>query len=751
MSGQTLPLPRLPDRSVSSSRELGLATQLTAVERANPEFSQYYRVVKRHRQLIAIVFCVSVIAAIVVTRVLPRQYTATSTILIEPREAQALSLKDLSADSQGASDDDYYYETQYQILKSRTLAHQVILDLGLDHAGMINKWAPKPGLLDRLRKTFGSQAVPSGSESTDERSLAESRLIDSYLDEVGVKPEQRSRLVAVSFTSYDPRLSSTIVNAHVRAYITRAFEIHADTSRDAEEFLSKKLAELKGRLKTSEVALNQFRSVHTDADLDPDGSGKVLMTRFTEISDELTRVQDDEIRLRAENDIMRSTSHSSLPTVIGDPVVQQLTEEVAAQSAQYAAMSNRFSPEYHPLADLAVKLRETKSRLNQATMAVVESARADYNIDNARQANLLRERNAVRAKIIALNDASLQDAVLQREVDINNRLYKSVLARLNEIEVAAEVPVTNISIVDTAEPPQRPSSPKTLLVVGVTAFLALFGGLGLSFLRDHLDDTFKDPEDLQRYTGLQRLGLVPNFKQLREDAYTYGKKHKDRAVSETSNQQRELLVTADGYSIAGEIYRGLRTALLFASPQHPPRTILITSAGVGEGKTVTTINIGLAFAQMGARTLLVDADLRSPRCHEVLGFSNDVGLNELLVSQAEPTRAIRPSRAAGLYVLTAGSRPGNPGALLGSNKMRELLATFGQQFDHVLIDSSPALEANDAIMLSTMVDGVLLVAGPLVAKTSFRDMCARLLHVRARILGVVMNEVEIPLATAHGA
>ena len=509
------------------------------------------------------------------------------------------------------------------------------------------------------------------------------------------------------------------------------------------DFLSKKLAELKTRLKNSETALNSFRNLHSGANLAPDGNGRVLMTRFTQINTELGQVQDENIRLKAEQEI-RVRNLNSLPAVIRDPVVQQLTEEVDSISAQYAAMSNRFSPEYHPLADLSARLQETKRRLNQAIMEVVDSGKVDSSIGNAREVELLRERDNIRQQISALNDTSLQDAVLEREVDINNQLYKSVLARLNEIELAAEVPITNISIVDVAELPHRPSSPKTLVVVGVTAFLSLFGSLGLSFLIDHLDDRFKGPEDIERYTGLRRLGLVPDFKQLHVGASAYGKKRDIQGDSAGSQADRELLVTGDGYSLAGEIYRGLRTALLFSSTDRVPKTILITSAGSGEGKTVTTINIG-CFAQMGARTLLVDADLRSPRCHQVLSFTNEVGLSDLLLSRTKASEAIRPTKTSQLFVLTAGSKPANPGALLGSNKMRALLGTLSLEFDHVLIDSSPALVANDAIMLSTMVDGVLLVAGPSVSKTSFRDMCARFIHVQASILGVVMNEVEIPV------
>ena len=212
----------LSQRPILLSREVDPITP-SIIEGEIRSLDRYYRVLRRHRKLIIGLFSSAVLAALIVAAILPRRYTATSTILIEPREPQALSLKDLSADSQDTSDDDYYYETQYQILQSRTLAHQVIHELGLSHVKWFTASAQKTSFVGSLLSMFASHTVPSTGESLEKSPLFESRLIDSYLKELSVKPEQRSRLVAVSFTSNDPRLSETIVNAHVRAYIRRAF------------------------------------------------------------------------------------------------------------------------------------------------------------------------------------------------------------------------------------------------------------------------------------------------------------------------------------------------------------------------------------------------------------------------------------------------------------------------------------------------------------------------------------------------
>jgi succinoglycan biosynthesis transport protein ExoP len=739
-----LPL-SLPVSQPSVAHELGPVGNvewLPPHEAQHLGLREYCNTLKRHHKLILGLFLGCLITASLVVSMITRQYTARSTVLIEPRQPQALSLKDLATDSQDVSADDYYYETQYQILKSRTLAAQVIHELKLSDKEPFKSWGRRQRMSDRVREALGHLLKrPSAAP----RWLAESLIVDKYLNALEVKPEQRSGIVSISFSSPSPELSALVVNAHVAAYIQRAFEIHRAMSQDAELFLSKKLSELKVRLRSSETALNSFRRKRGDANSSPDGSGRLLVQRFTELNNELNHVENDRIRLEAQNDVIQRDSGTSVPFVLDNPTVQRLTDKMDVLSAQFAEMSNRFSTDYHPLADLGAKLTAIKKRRAEAIAGVMESTKAEYMIDTARERQLEHERDVVRAQILALNDASLQDAVLQREVDINNQLYKSVLERLNEIEVAAEVPVTNISVVDVAKPPVAASSPKVALVVGVSGFLGLFGALGLSFLLDHLDDSFEGPADVERYLRLPTMGVVPDFKQLHGKRYSDGKALAGAGSSVYLQGNREILVTADGHSLAGEIYRGIRTALLYSCPDTPPKSVLVASAAPGEGKTVSSINVGLAFAQMGARTLLVDADLRSSRCHEVLGLSNERGLSEVLTGQSQPHEVIQATKAPQLYIMTAGSTPTNPGALLGSSKMRELLSKFCREFDHIVIDSPPTLAVNDAVMLSTMVDGVLLIVGPSISKTLVRELCSRLAHVRARILGVIMNGAEMPV------
>lgn len=749
----------------------------------------YLRIVRRYRLLVLSLLGCALATAALVGWIMPPGYTASGMILIEAPAPQALSLKDLEAEPPQI-EDDYYYETQYQVLKSRSLAQQVIEELKLDREptfaaalgrednNRIEAWLsalerewPLSQVGRRSARHFGypwryprpALATPATNLSQPLPAAVRSRLIDLYLAGLQIAPRQRSHMVAVSFSCSDPRRAAAIVNAHIRAYVRRGFELHAQMSHEAREFLAGKLVELKHRLAKSEQALNTFRRASGVVAFSLDDREKSVMQRFTDINAELGRVANQRIALEAQTDLIRRGQEQELPEVINNPVVQQLQEQNYALNERYAQLANRFNLAYHPLADLGVELAESRRRLNQEIHFVTDSVQAAYQAELAKERGLDRELVNVRGQVLALNDAALQDAVLAREVDINNQLYKSVLERLKEIGVAAEAPLSNVSVVDWAEVPLKPTSPRIRLIVCLSAFLSLFGGLGLAFLLNHLSDRFDSPHDVERYLRLPRLGMVPDFRQLGGRAYAYdkawrrtsraaviGAETRSGGASGGEEARAELVVVRAGSSLAAEVYRSIRTALLLSRPgEPPPKHLMITSAGPGEGKTVTAINLGLAFAQMGSRVLLVDADLRASRCHAVLAVDDRPGLSEVLRGTIAPDRVIRDT-AGGLALLPAGTPPSDPSALLGSRAMREVLANLAQHYDYVLLDCAPTIAVSDAVILSTLVDGVVMVVGRKMSRRLAMESCSRLGYVRARLLGVVMNEVAPTGLFEHG-
>ena len=724
--------------------------------RPEPELDlrQYGRIVRKHLRLIAACLLAAVLLTVLWVLTQTPMYTATSLVMIEPRAPQVLNMKELISEPAGANEYDFY-KTQYDILKSRSLAAQVIRDLDLEDVPYFSgKDAHRgffiAGLYDQTTQWLrGLFVQPPAGRSADQQPDAlgvEPGLIDAYFGGLSVQPRFGTHLVTVGFSTPDRVLSARIANAHVRMYIWRGIDLHQQASSAAEDFLQKKLLELKERVEKSEVALNAYRRDRGIVTFSLHDTSGVIMQRLTDLNSALTKAETGRIALAAEHQLIQSSAFDSLPEVINSHLVQNLKEQVSALEGQDAAMRNRFNPGYHPLDDLAARLKKSRARLQSEIRAVVESVELDYLAALTKEKELENQIDQVKSRAIALHDASLQDAVLAREVDTNRQLYASVLERVKEIGVSADEPTSNVSIVDKAEIPRQRSSPRIGQSLGIGSFLGLCIGIGLAFLMEHMDDRLTDAQEAERYLKVPSLAVVPSFARLNGTAQVYGVKAKPveelEGPSSASGNSTEIVVNGNRLSVAGEIYRSIRTSLLFSRAGSPPKTLLITSATGGEGKTVTAINSAMAFAQTGAHVLLIDTDLRKSRCHKVLGFENYLGLTQVLVGQRPFEEVVHQTEFAGLSFLGAGPSSPNPSELLASEEMRDLLNYLSTRYDYIVLDSAPVIPVTDSVALATMVDGVLLVVGAQTPKQIAQTACTRLNYVGAKILGLVLNGVD---------
>jgi capsular exopolysaccharide synthesis family protein len=324
---------------------------------------------------------------------------------------------------------------------------------------------------------------------------------------------------------------------------------------------------------------------------------------------------------------------------------------------------------------------------------------------------------------------------------------------MKETGVVAQVRASNIMIVDRAEPPHHPSKPRRRLDLLVSVIIGLAGGLGLPFLLESLDNTLSNPEKVERYLHLPNLTLIPDFTKVNRLGYvrtvptmlSNELSKKPREITARDDTQHNDLVVGEGrLSMTAEGYRTLRSAILLSRAGEPPRATLVTSSINSEGKTVTTVNLAASLAQMDLRVLIIDADLRRPRCHRIFKMKNDIGLTEVLTGMSDPDSVIVETATPQLAFLKAGSHPPNPSELLGSQKMRETLNYLRSKYEFVVIDSPPIMLVSDALSLSTIVDGTLVVVNSAkTAKNFVRMTCSRLDFVGAKILGVALNMVDI--------
>ena len=715
----------------------------------------YWHVVRKRLALVIGVVFAALVLTTIYAYIQTPLYTAQGTILLKPGSPQIMQGKDASQDQESIYDSDMYenfQKTQLEILRSRTLAAYVIRAENLEHNQAFLGPKPQPGLISSalssvsqwLNHTNGRKPRPHPAERTDHNGVPPG-LISAYLRGLRVSPITDTDLVTIQYVSTDRLLAARLANAHAHGYIRLGIELRSQSNEEAENFLKERLGELKDSLEKSEVALNDYRRAKgiIPGLMSLDGKETVVLDRVSELSKDLTTAQVERIGLEAQMQLINSRKYDSMPAVMGDTGVQAVQAQLNSIDADYASMGKKFKPDYPPMMQMEAKRAELERRLEAEISRVIAGIQGSYQAASDKEHKLQGEMNKERQTALGLNDAAVEYAILQREVDTNRELYESVLQRMKGIALAAESQTSNIIIVDPAETPGVPSSPKKFSMVVRNSALALIAVIGLVFGLEYLDTTLKTPEQVERYLHVPNIGAIPSFANLRLKAKGATLLPEDNGVKKIG-YGRELLGVANPYSLVGEAYRTFRTALMLSRAGAPPKTILFTSAHSSEGKTVSATNTAAMFAQTGARVLLIDGDLRKPRCHRVLALENSAGLTEVLTGTCEVQDVIRTTVVDGLSFMSAGSLPPNPTELLGSERMSQVLAIVAHEHDVVIIDSPPVMPVSDALLLATVVDGVVLVVNSLkTSKHHVKMTCAKLEYARAKIFGVLLNEIDI--------
>ena len=712
---------------------------------AAPNMRDYWQVLRKHKWRIAGCLLVAVGIATVLVLATTPIYTAKAKVLIERKGPQVVNIQQVLSESI-ESDEHNYYQTQYEMLRSRSLAAEVIRALGLEKNPVFA--SASTGFVQQLwtdlRFPWNRSGAQTGATPGDLLGV-DSRVIDSYGQMLEIEPVKRSRLVNIAVSTQDPALSAAIANAHVSAYIHQGMKLRSRANEEAQKFLESKLAELKQRVQSSEEALNRFRRGKGIISLVD--KENIVVDRLADLNKRLTEAEADRIGLEAHARLIKQREYDSLPAVINNPLIQNLKSQVITLEGQQANLAAQFRPGYPRLAQVQAQLEEAKHRLSQQIKNVVEGINSAYYASAAKENELRRQMDKQKSDALALKDASVEYAILSREANTNTQLYDSVLDRMKEIGVAAEIPASNISILDAAEIPRLASQPQKRLTLMIAAMIGLMGGLAWAFLKEFLDTTLHTPEDIERHLHLANLVVVPDFFSLPKNAARWKLPFSGRAPALDSRicVPSKSPITADiRFTVITEAYRKLRTSILYARPGQPPKTILFTSSTAGEGKTISVTNTAIMFAHLGYRCLVIDADLRRPFCHRVLRVENERGLADLLVGQENFEGTIQLTSIANLSVLSCGSVLPNPAELVGSQKMRQTLAELRDLYDFILIDSPPVMPVSDAIVLSTMVDGVVYVVRAqetphYVVKTAL----AQLRTEGTKILGVLLNRVDL--------
>lgn len=725
----------------------------------------YWKMFVKRRRLIFLALVVMLGLGGFITSKTTPLYTASVTLKLDPQPPTYTNVGDNNSNKAGGPDD---YPTQVALLKSRALAAQVIKSLRLESNPSFRS-SPSP--IARLRSwgiglmqsffTRISELLPdlSGTVPIQEKEPSPARefelgvhpgLIGRYLSFLNVKPMFNTQLVQVVFSTIDPRLSQDLANAHAEAFIRMSLETRFELTKEAREFLEKKLAELKGKVERSEEALNRFRQAHGVISMA--GNENIVVDRMVDLNKRLTEARAKRIELESLSRIVKDKNFEYLSQIIDNNLILQLKVRIEGLEAEQSRLATIFTPDHPRLVELGQQISQARRRLNLEINNVVRGIESDYAAARAREAALQAEAERQQQAALNLKELGVEYTLLQGELDANRAVYDNVLKRLNETSVSNDSPISNIQITEPAEMPLGPSSPDFARNLTLAAAFGLFFGVGLAFLLEHFDSTVRTPNDVWRAVAIPTLGVVPHLKALRRRKYGYGhlpmhsplRRLTQGWAADGRSFSSALMVSHHPLSILAESFRTIRTVLLLGQVERPPQVILLTSAHAADGKTSTTLNLAITLAQSGRNVIVVDADLRKGNCHSLLGLQNRRGLSHVLTDSLPLEESVQRTGVAGLSLLPRGAVPPNPADLLGSSKMKEVLVLLRQHFDFVLIDSPPAIAISDAAALSVLCDGVLLVLrGQTTTSEAARRVTERLEAVGAKFLGAVLIGIDL--------
>jgi succinoglycan biosynthesis transport protein ExoP len=546
----------------------------------------------------------------------------------------------------------------------------------------------------------------------------------------------------VTFEAEDPQLAAQTVNTHLQNYVEQNFRSKYDATIQASNWLSSELEELRIKVEKSENARIAYERANQIWQIDE--KQDISVSKLSDLSKAVTGAQTDVAEKEALYRMAMSGNIDALPLAHGHEVITDLRKRKSDVDEQYAEALNQYGPNFPKVLRIAAQQKEVDADLDRARQTLLESVQQEFN--TARNHVQLLQEALDKQKAEANDQAEklVQYHILQHDAESNKQLYDGLLQKLKEASITAGLRSSNIRVVDPALAPASPSRPQKARNILLAVLMGLVGGVGLALFREYLDNTVKSPDDVEALTGLPSLAVVPSLPGL--NATTGRLSRLAREAGAGAGSRVELLSYIQPKSQISEAFRALRTSLLLSQADHPPQVILVTSALPREGKTTAAVNLAVTLAQLGDRTLLVDSDLRKPGIRRALNLTigKDVGLSSYLAGVTSLEEAtIQHPTITNLSALTTGPVPPSPADLLSSHRMREAIAELRRRFKFIVIDSPPVMAATDAVILSALTDGVLLVVRsgetPKEAFTRTRDLLAA---VKCRLLGVVLNAVD---------
>ncbi len=680
----------------------------------------YLRIFLRRKWLILLIFAVCTgVASLYATRQ-PKVFSSQISLIIDPKEPRFLDAQIQDVNTEAGSfywANKEYLETQYRIIQSRSVSQRVVEKLGL---------ATDPEFLGLTKVT---------DEKRRQEIMAKIDVVAIVQAKIRVEPVKESRVSLIKIEDSDPTRAALLANEVAQAYIDEVLSQKLKLTENASKWLDERRDSLSDSARASELALYNYRKGADMLAASIDDRASMVSQKLQETSKALTEVQLKIAGYKARVTAIRGVQATqgaedrlwaeALPAARENLVLGKYKDCVIVLRVECTDLGTRYLEGHPKLLECREKLATAEKEFARELSNLVLATEAELKEAQEKEKNLKALFDQARLEAFEVEKKKLELDQLRSEADSNKRQYDVVFKRLKDIELSGMLRTSNVRVLDAARPvmaPIRPNVPQGVLM-GVISGLVL--GLGLALLLELLDSSVVSQADVEERLGLTFLGFLPS-------------------IPEGEKGSRDLHIHREPKSLIAECTRAIRTNLLFMSPDRPFKRLLVTSSGPQEGKSTTAINLGIAMAQSGNRVLLIDTDMRRPRLHKAFGVSNEKGVSSVVVGEGRIEDAIKSTEIPGLFVMPCGPIPPNPAELLHTQAFGDLLNKLGERFDRVVLDTPPVGAVADAVVLSTQVDGVVVV---LKAGQTNRDLAKRtvraLRDVKANIYGAVLNDVNL--------
>ncbi len=719
---------------------------------------ELWLMIRRRKWLVlTIIMIVTTIVAIQMYRA-DSYYQAESTIEIA-KESASFGNQGMAMTQD--SDFDPFYQvnikTKMLMLTSRTLLEDVVINLKFDKNDKFMD-SSKKGWFGAaiVEKKYSDESLPTTvpAELEDDiiRSPAESARLAPYVklieNSLNVQQVRDTRAISLSFVHTNPLIAAQVANEITKIFKQRNFTNRIGGLEQTEEWLKRSQRQVKAELEKAQADLEQYTRKHNIVSLD--GGATLSSARLAQIQLKLTEAEEKRIKAEALYAEVQKGNVAKLAAEF-DPnsKLVALQKDLGDLRVKEQQLSVRYGPENPLVQEVIKKITEVESQYKTGTKALEDKFKSDYDRALKEVRSIEVEKNKIKGEAVDGNQSGIKLDTLRQEVADKEKLYRDLGDKSQQAQLKVKEQFSNIRVLEPAQVPNVPAGPRRLLSILIAFFLSTAAAVGLAFFLEYLDNTIKTAEDVERYTNMPALGVIPAI----ASSTSLRKLPNNKTDSDETNAAglalagasiATQLMTLDNQSTVAEAYRALRTSVLLSSAGHPPKTILVTSGRPGEGKTTTAVNTAISLAQLGASVLIIDCDLRRPKVHKVFGITHVHGLSTYLSREADIHELIHPLAIPNLSLLPCGPTPPNPAELISSEKMRDMLIMLGEHYDHIIIDSPPLINVTDPVILSTMVDGVIMVVH---AGKSTRDVVRRasqeLTGVGAKVFGVVLNNVNL--------